>query len=929
MTSQMVRATTIGLGVCAFATVVAGATGGVDALGVAGCLWGGLMLASMGVRLRLREFSGAELWLCVLFALATSLWLARDVLAVVGTDRGPVYPAVGDILETAGTVAFCVVIVWVGRMRGLWPDLARQLDGLVFAAALLAPLWFGLIEPQGAPVELIVWAAGALALLGFGATYVLGGGAWNVPAVLLALGVVGNVGLQLAVRAVDASAGPTTPGYGISFLLWAFVVVDPRVSDVMASGNRPAGVPLEARVWLLAPCVALPLGVLAWAFVQGQPVPIRTVFGALGIITIIIAIRAYLEARSGEEAWHVSVTISVTTLVAAVAAVCLAVAGQSAQRSYARADQLANAIPAVERLDAYLLRATGSSDSRSPEAQLRWQETMVELQGALGTDPSLLRLLNAYAARGTESIEDQGDDERKVDAIAGPAYTALLDGLHEAVATDRASGREGTRRARLLTVGVLVGALIAITLLLLRFSFAGRRLAITYLERHDALTGLPNRAAVEQRLGRTPDLTLGAARGRTLVLLDLDDFKSINDAHGHATGDALLCALTERLAAALDGTDLLARVDGDAFVVLVDGEQREGDHGDAADSIAAALAEPFQVAGRTLMLSGSIGVATDGDPHELAEDRALVLMRNAELAMYEAKRVAGTSTRRFVASMHEAARDRMALTADLRGAVEREELHLVYQPIVDLQTGRALGYEALVRWNHPTRGPLSPADFIPLAESTGLIVPLGGWVLLEACRQLTAWQADWPDHRYVSVNIASLQFATGVFPAQVRRALDESGLPAEQLLLEVTESSLIENIDAAQAQMDEVKALGARIALDDFGTGYSSLSYLRQFRVDVVKVDKSFIDDVVDRDGSSLVEAIVHMASSLRMKVVAEGIEADEQADVLRRLGCELGQGYRYSRPLAADAVLGAPIVFGPVFATALIEPAADAARAA
>jgi EAL domain-containing protein (putative c-di-GMP-specific phosphodiesterase class I) len=279
--------------------------------------------------------------------------------------------------------------------------------------------------------------------------------------------------------------------------------------------------------------------------------------------------------------------------------------------------------------------------------------------------------------------------------------------------------------------------------------------------------------------------------------------------------------------------------------------------------------------------------------------------------MYEAKRLPGTSVEYFATSMHEAARDRLALTADLREAIEREELHLVYQPIVDMTTGRALGYEALARWNHPVRGPLSPADFIPLAEATGLIVPLGGWVLREACRQLQAWQTDWNDRRYISVNVASQQLATGVFPDQVRLALDATGLPAEQLLLEVTESSLIENVDAAQGQMAEVKALGARFALDDFGTGYSSLSYLRQFRVDVVKVDKSFIDDVIDADGSSLVEAIVHLASSLRMKVIAEGIEADEQADVLRALGCEIGQGFRFSRPLQAGDVMGAPPVFG------------------
>lgn len=939
ITGAMARPPTLVLGCLLLATAVAGVLGGPSALGIAGLIWGAVMILAMGLRFRLGEFSGAVLGLCVLFSASTGLWLASDVLAVLGVaDEGAGYPSVADILSIAGTATFCIVIVWVGRMRGLWPDFARQLDGLVFATALLAPLWFAVLEPQGAPLELVVWAAGALALLGFGATYVLGGGLWNVPAVLLAFGVIGNVAIQLAVRVIDDTPGSaaSVPGYGFSFVLWSFVVVHPRLADVFAGGHRTGGVPLEARVWMLGPCVGLPLGVLAWSYVQGQAIPIASVVVALGLVTLIIAVRAALEARAGVETWHVSLTISVTTLVAALAAVCLAVAGQSAQRAYERADRLTAAIPAVERLDAHLLRATGASASRDLAAAARWEETVAALQRDVRAEEAPVReLVDAYAARGTEAINDGSADERQVDETAGPAYEQLLVGLRAAAAEDRAAGNVRTQRARMLTVAVLLGALIVITLLMLRFSFAGRRLAVAYLERHDALTGLPNRAALEQRLIRMADFPVGATPGRTLVLLDLDDFKTVNDVHGHSTGDALLRGVADRLAAVATGVDLLARVDGDAFGVLLEGDGREHEATELADRMVGALAEPFEVAGALHQLDGSIGIASssddeDDEPDAAGDDLALVVLRNAELAMYQAKRLAGTSIQRFVPAMHEAARDRIALTADLRGAIERQELHLVYQPIVDLQTGRALGYEALARWNHPTRGPLSPAEFIPLAESTGLIVPLGGWVLHEACRQLQAWQGGWRDRRYISVNIASLQFATGVFPQQVRDALVASGLPAEQLLLEVTESSLIENIDAAQAQMDEVKALGARIALDDFGTGYSSLSYLRQFRVDVVKVDKSFIDDVVDSDGSSLVEAIVNMAASLRMKVVAEGIEADDQADVLRRLGCELGQGFRFSRPLAAGDVVGAPVDFGARRpAAALLPPRSSAARAA
>lgn len=432
------------------------------------------------------------------------------------------------------------------------------------------------------------------------------------------------------------------------------------------------------------------------------------------------------------------------------------------------------------------------------------------------------------------------------------------------------------------------------------------------LPQHDALTGLPNRAAVERRLRASVADRRSGPTEQTLVLLDLDDFKSVNDVHGHHAGDALLRAVAGRLDALTRGDELLARVDGDAFAVLIEGAGRADEAVGIAQRMTIALSEPFQFAGESHLVEGSIGIAcSTTDDEDDADDPSLVVLRNAELAMYEAKRLPGTSIEYFAPAMHESARERMALTADLRRAIEQEQLHLVYQPIVDLGDGRTLGYEALARWNHPTRGMLSPAEFIPLAEATGLIVPLGGWALREACRQIQVWQQGWGDRRYISVNVAGQQLAAGVFPTQVREALASSGLPVSQLLLEVTESSLIENIDSALEQMAEVKGLGARFALDDFGTGYSSLSYLRQFRVDVVKVDKSFIDDVIERDGSSLVEAIVHMASSLRMKVIAEGIEADEQTDELRRLGCDLGQGFRFSRPLAAGDVLSAPSVYG------------------
>ncbi|MBJ7471383.1 MAG: GGDEF domain-containing protein, partial [Solirubrobacteraceae bacterium] len=309
---------------------------------------------------------------------------------------------------------------------------------------------------------------------------------------------------------------------------------------------------------------------------------------------------------------------------------------------------------------------------------------------------------------------------------------------------------------------------------------------------------------------------------------------------------------------------------------------------------------PFELDDGPHVVHGSVGIA-EVDEHD--EHRHSAVFRDAELAMYQAKRVGGNSIEIFARDMHERARARVELAAQLRDALESGGLHLAYQPIVDLVDGRVVGYEALLRWQHPVRGPMSPAEFIPIAEQSGLIVDIGEWVLRTATKQLAEWQGTWQDQRYVSVNVAASQLATRALVGQVRRALGESGLAPERLLLEVTESSLIDDIDGSVEQMQAVRALGVRFALDDFGTGYSSLSYLRRFPVDIVKVDKSFIDEIHEPDGTLLVRAIINMAASLRLSVVAEGIEAIDQAASLQQFGCHLGQGYHFSRPMPVDDV--------------------------
>ncbi len=423
---------------------------------------------------------------------------------------------------------------------------------------------------------------------------------------------------------------------------------------------------------------------------------------------------------------------------------------------------------------------------------------------------------------------------------------------------------------------------------------------------HDPLTGLPNRGFVEQRLRETIVHGTSGAPVHAMLLLDLHDFKAINDTFGHATGDALLVEVAGRLRESVAGADLLARVGGDEFAVLLDGVDSPAEAVTVAQAIVNVLLPPIDLGGGHLQpVRVSVGVAvSEGSNGGTAAQRAEHLLRNAELAMYEAKRRDSSEVELFVDEMHAAVAKRLELRTELERAIKEDQLVLHYQPIIDLHGMRISGYEALVRWIHPQRGMVSPGDFIPIAEESGLIVDLGSWVLREACRQTAEWRRDWPADRYVSVNVAGQQLQRGGFPGEVAGVLRDAGLPARLLLLEVTETGLIGDTEGSGQRLDELREIGTRLAIDDFGTGYSSLSYLHRFPFDVLKIDKSFIDRVTTEEaGHTLVEAMVRMAASLNLKVVAEGIEDPDQVQALLRMDCELGQGFYFSRPLKAADV--------------------------
>ncbi len=415
---------------------------------------------------------------------------------------------------------------------------------------------------------------------------------------------------------------------------------------------------------------------------------------------------------------------------------------------------------------------------------------------------------------------------------------------------------------------------------------------IVYIARHDALTGLPNRLVLHERIEQALVEAEGGARS-ALLCLDLDGFKGVNDTLGHPVGDTLLVAVSERLQACVTERDTLARVGGDEFVVVQTGVSRPGDAERLAERIIAAMAAPFRLCGQDVTVSASVGLAFMPDD---GRDHATV-MQNADIALYRAKAAERGGFCCFEASMHARLQLRRRLEIDMRAGLARGEFELFYQPIVRLADKRAVGFEALIRWRHPERGMVAPNDFIPVAEDIGLIVPLGEWVIRQACKEA----ASWPGELKVAVNLSPNQFKSRALVSTVTHSLQDAGLAASRLELEVTETLLLQDDEETLTILHDLRSLGVRIALDDFGTGYSSLSYLRSFPFDKVKIDQSFVRDLSHGKTSiHIVRAINDLCLGLGIVTTAEGVETDEQLQRLASERCTEVQGYLFSPPRPA-----------------------------
>jgi diguanylate cyclase (GGDEF)-like protein len=538
--------------------------------------------------------------------------------------------------------------------------------------------------------------------------------------------------------------------------------------------------------------------------------------------------------------------------------------------------------------------------------------------GWLGTsiEPSLLLRTESLDHHVTVAMRYRHDGRDVVFSVGTPrrharTVTRELGGGWVAVMTAPVVPASILTRAdprAILVVGLLLNLLLGFLLLVLT---SGRTRALRLVaERtgelrhqalHDGLTGLPNRDLIVDRVDRALVRARRQETAIALMFLDLDGFKDVNDTYGHAAGDHLLKAVSARLTATLRESDTVGRLGGDEFVVLVEGDGLDQGPEVVATRILAALSEPLPLDGHdglTLAMRASIGIVVG------LRETAGEMLRDADVALYEAKNRGKNRHVVFATAMQVAVQDRLELEMDLRNALDRDEFALAYQPTYDLRTRTMTGVEALIRWHHPTRGLVMPDTFIPLAEDTALIVPIGRWVLNEACRYAAAWQRRGRPLP-VAVNISGRQLDNDVdFVADVRNALVETGLDPASLTLEITETMLMRDADSSARRLRALKALGIRLAIDDFGTGYSSLAYLQQFPVDALKIDRSFMSGIASsREAGALIRTLVQLGKTLGLETLAEGIEDDSQLATLLGLECDSGQGYLFARPLTPEAL--------------------------
>jgi diguanylate cyclase (GGDEF)-like protein/PAS domain S-box-containing protein len=500
----------------------------------------------------------------------------------------------------------------------------------------------------------------------------------------------------------------------------------------------------------------------------------------------------------------------------------------------------------------------------------------------------VLRLIDATTREAVQNPMASAIRENKTVGLTPNCLLIRRDGVEAAIEDSAAPIHD--RRGQVTGAVMVFHDVSAARVLSLRMS---------YLAQHDHLTDLPNRILLNDRLTQAMALARRHGRKLAVLFLDGDRFKHINDSLGHAIGDHLLQSVALRLLDCVRRSDTVSRQGGDEFVILLSEVTQPQDAAVSAEKILQAMSAPHRIGPHDVHLTMSIGIVTYPDDGTDAE----TLVRNADFAMYDAKKNGRNNYQFFRPDMNVRAMERQSIESGLRDAMERGEFVLHYQPKMNLETGAIIGVEALIRWHHPERGLVPPAQFIPVAEECGFIVPIGRWVLREACHQAKAWQDSGLRPVRISVNVSAVELRSSDFVAGVRDILTETGLDPRYLELELTETFLMQDSKSTVAVLRALKGMGVQLALDDFGTGYSSLSYLKRFPIDTLKIDQSFVRDLTtDADDASIVTAVISMGKSLHIGVVAEGVETREQLAFLREQSCPEGQGYYFSRPVVAEA---------------------------
>jgi diguanylate cyclase (GGDEF)-like protein/PAS domain S-box-containing protein len=814
--------------------------------------------AAMLVGIRLHRPAGRQAWYLLAAGVATfvigdNLFSGSEFLL----HKTPSFPSHVDVVYLLVYPLLIAGLVLLVRKRTPGRDLPSFLDACIITVGVGLVSWVLLIVPYFRSADMswierltaIGYPLGDVALLAVAVRLVVGSGR-RPPAFWLLAGSVVSLLVADALYGFMNLAGtwhehnPVDLGWIVFYVGWGAAALHPSMQElsVRSPAASRANVP---RLVLVCSAALIPPAVL---FVQQALGPIHD--GAAIALTGGLLFALVLTRTTG--------------LARDVADT------HNEQRFRALFENASDAVIVIDTL--------GRVKYATPSTQR-----------VLGEDPG------ALLGRTLSDVLSHADERALGVLLSTAGVTATVEWQR--------LGTDGTRRDIEVVIADLRGDARVDGLVFTMRDISERKILDSELRHqalHDTLTGLPNKSLFDDRVGHAIGRADRDQSEIAVLFLDLDNFKLVNDSLGHPAGDELLVAVAARLVSVLKSGDSVARFGGDEFVVLL--EDVDADAAElVSERLQESLREPFTFGAEEVPLHASIGIAI-GRARDCTPSQ---LLRDADLAMYVAKRNGRGRSERFAPEMHEKAMRRLEVASELPAAILDGQLVLFYQPIVDVSTGRILGAEALVRWNHPHRGLIMPDEFIPIAESTGAVVPLGAWVLGEACRQTSEWRRAGlvDDDYYVSVNLAARHFKDRGVIDDIVHALTEADLPAKALLIEVTESGLMDDLDPGGV-LRELRDLGIRLAIDDFGTGYSSLGRLSEFPVDVVKIDKSFIDRLLrDADGETMVRAVIALSHELGIKTVAEGVEDEEQAAALTRLGCTTAQGYFFARPMPSDAM--------------------------